>query len=97
MASQQQGGIITLKGESIEDRMRFTIVDNGIGFEVKAYEKGNDDLITHHRGYGHIGLTNIRTRLELYYKDDFIFDITSRLNVGTTVYIDIPKKGSFDV
>ncbi len=97
LASQQQGGIITLKGESIEDRMRFTIVDNGIGFEVKAYEKGNDDLITHHRGYGHIGLTNIRTRLELYYKDDFIFDITSRLNVGTTVYIDIPKKGSFDV
>jgi len=97
LASQQQCGKVTLTGENLDDRMRFTIIDNGIGFEVKSYEEESDDVITHHRGYGHIGLANIRTRLALYYKDDFIFDITSRLNKGTIVYIDIPKKGTHNV
>ncbi|MCH4886365.1 hypothetical protein EZV73_02240 [Acidaminobacter sp. JC074] len=92
LASQQQGGIISLAGESYVDRMRFTIIDNGIGFDVSKIEN-EDDQVVHHRGYGHIGLSNIRTRLQLYYKDDFIFDITSRPNKGTIVYIDIPKKG----
>lgn len=94
LASQQQGGKISLSGESIVDRMRFTIIDNGIGFDVKKHEEESKGMTSHHRGYGHIGLENIRTRLELYYLDDYIFDITSRPNKGTIVYIDIPKKGT---
>ena len=38
----------------------------------------------------HIGIPNIVKRLSLLYADDYFFDITSKLQQGTCVTIELP-------
>lgn len=88
-------GNITIDGHYLDSSMVFIIKDNGIGFnsDNNSQEDNLDDKPNSHRGYGHIGLSNIKERLSLFYKDKYRFQINSQINVGTTITIEIPKKG----
>lgn len=94
-------GVITICGIHNESSMLFIIRDNGIGFDTNSLldETVNDAdssqpvIPKSRRGYGHIGLSNIKDRLALFYKDQYGFIIESQPNKGTTITIEIPKRG----
>ncbi len=67
-------GVITICGIHNESSMLFIIRDNGIGFDTNSLldETVNDPdssqpvIPKSRRGYGHIGLSNIKDRLALF-------------------------------
>ena len=75
-----------------EDKLYISIIDNGLGMsqerlvEVLSLMDVPSDK--------HIGLSNIKQRMKLYYGDDIMLNIQSKENVGTKVEICIPRIGS---
>ncbi|GFR34303.1 sensor histidine kinase [Thermobrachium celere] len=74
------GGSVFLKGSYKEGYLIFIIEDTGVGFDPQ------DNYI---KGEG-IGITNIKERLNLYYGENYIFDISSSIEEGTKTIIKIP-------
>jgi len=73
-----EGGKISISAEVAHNRLRVSVIDNGLGFGVVA---GN--------GTG-LGLQNIRERLALLYQDKCRFIITPNSPGGVAVTIEIP-------
>ncbi|WP_157950098.1 sensor histidine kinase [Vallitalea okinawensis] len=94
-------GLITIYGINNESSMLFIIRDNGIGFDTNSLFNETDIhtdntqpfIPKSRRGYGHIGLSNIKDRLALFYKDQYGFAIESQRGKGTIITIELPKKG----
>lgn len=74
------GGTVKLSTYEDEDKFFVVVEDDGVGFDVN--EKKDD-------GRSHVGLTNIKKRLESMLFAEV--KITSVINQGTTVKITIPK------
>lgn len=74
---------ITVKISSYSDKKNYilTVEDNGIGFDY-------DNVIKD--GKPHIGIKNVRDKLQLMCNGQLIID--SKINIGTKVNIVIPKK-----
>ncbi len=79
-------GVWRLRIEVYEWRGYFaiSIIDNGIGFDPA---KGMDEKEDH----THIGIQNVKKRIELYYQGRAEITITSRIGIGTVVRILLPK------
>ncbi len=75
-----EGGTVTIKTIETNSYVIISVEDNGVGFDIN--EKKND-------GRSHVGVANIRKRLEEI-MGAFI-EIKSEVGVGTTVTIKIPK------
>ena len=75
-----EGGTVTIKTDETKSYVIITVEDNGVGFDIN--EKKND-------GRSHVGIQNIRKRLEEI-MGAFI-EIKSEVGTGTTVTIKIPK------
>ena len=72
-----------------DDMIQVIVADNGIGIPSERLEKiktGNDE-----EGIG-IGVNYIRSILNYYYGEDFIYDIRSKEGEGTKVSIIIPDE-----
>lgn len=66
------------------NRLIICIRDNGIGFDPdQKFQKHDTD---------HVGIRNVRQRLELFYRDQAEVRITSRKHVGTVVRITLPME-----
>lgn len=69
-----------------------SIVDNGNGMPEDVLEKiRNGEIVKNNIG-DHIGIWNIRRRLELIYGDTVELNISSKLNSGTQIWLKIPKE-----
>lgn len=76
----EKGGLILIRGQRDPDGMRsFQVEDNGRGFDEESDEKQS-----------HLGIRNVRHRLELLYGSGQEFHISSRTGEGTTVWFRIP-------
>ncbi|MGN0814915.1 MAG: sensor histidine kinase [Candidatus Coproplasma sp.] len=75
-----EGGYIKLATEEFPDRYEVRVIDNGVGFDT---ERVPDD------GRSHVGITNVRSRLEILCKGTL--EIISSPDCGTTAIIKIPK------
>lgn len=75
------GGTIVLRTWEDEENIKISIEDDGVGFAIAELEKDTS-----------VGLKNIRYRL--HHLMHGTLDIESRIGVGTTVTITIPKKES---
>ncbi|MCL2163390.1 MAG: histidine kinase [Oscillospiraceae bacterium] len=64
-----------------------SVVDDGAGFDVKAYEKELDGADMEHGG---IGLINSSKRIKLLYGNEYGLYIESRIGRGSKVVINIP-------
>ena len=73
-------GYIKVVGRRKDDKLYFTIIDNGVGIA---------DLSILETGYG---VKNVKERIKLYYGDGYGVSFASELNVGTTVNIVIPAR-----
>lgn len=68
------------------------ITDNGIGIPEEKLKKMNEGELRVTNGYNHVGLNNVKERLNLMYRTDCKFIITSEYHSGTTIYFRVPYK-----
>lgn len=83
---------IHVSAYSKEDKLYFTIKDNGPGIEKPILEEiQNNKVLSNEttRGYA---IHNVRERLDLYYDGDYKLIIDSRPGKGTVVEIILPVK-----
>lgn len=83
----------TLEGE---DKIRFEVIDNGIGMDEDRLEKLRNHLISGEivpDSKNGFGLINVQQRIQLYYGKEFGLKINSWKGSGTKVTITIPKRG----
>ena len=81
----EKGGRVIISTANTADSIRVTVEDNGVGFDVAKIRKNNGEENT-----DSTGLKNIMFRLEKMM--NATVNITSVLEVGTTVTINIPKE-----
>ena len=75
-----------------EDHLMFVVEDNGCGIEPARLVWMRDNLDSRPTGQKGIGVANIYQRLKLFYGDDVVFQIESRLGEGTRITIIIPDE-----
>ena len=76
-------GLVRVTARRKENCHEVVIADNGIGFEPNAIESAES---------GHIGIRNVRERIEKMCSGELILE--SKVGEGTTVTIRIPAKGA---
>lgn len=84
--------IIKIKIELRDQRIKFTIIDNGCGMdpkELKAVYKTIND-----KGSKNIGLTNLNRRLTLNYGEESKLKIQSKKDHGTIISFSIPTENT---
>lgn len=89
---QQTNGIINLQiYENNDASFTILISDNGKGMSPEILESLNRS--TYDSNSEHIGVQNIRKRLEMFYSTSMVdaFIYTSNRTIGTTVTITLPK------
>lgn len=75
-----------------EDHIMFVVEDNGCGIEPARLVWMRDNLDSRPTGQKGIVVANIYQRLKLFYGDDVVFQIESRLGEGTRITIIIPDE-----
>jgi sensor histidine kinase YesM len=95
------GGIVRIKIFKKDDAVWIKIIDNGIGISKEQIDRilsGAEEISLKGHTTG-IGLTNVRDRMVLYYKDPGCFGLSSKLNWGTVITLKIipNKEGGFNV
>lgn len=89
-------GKIIISGKVRADKIVFDISDTGIGMPPYVLENINrkleENISNNDDDDGHgIGLSNINSRLKLFYGEQCSFKINSVLNMGTFITISFPK------
>lgn len=72
-----------------DDRLHIKIIDNGSGMEQERIDEINNSTKQKNR-LNHIGIANIRERIELYFGEEFGLKYDSVPNVGTIVELVLP-------
>lgn len=87
--SEKRGkGRIWIRGELLDDEIRFTVTDDGVGFETgDALMKSAQDVLFQ-SGYG---LRNVDERIKLEYGSQYGLRISSTPGQGTTVLISLRR------
>ena len=83
----QEKGEIFIHTQLKDGNIVFSVSDNGYGIKPTVL-KGILDKEA--QGSSGVGLKNVNERIKICYGNDYGIEITSELDVGTTVYITIP-------
>ena len=78
--SENGFGTVVISTKEYPDRYEIVVEDNGKGFDIKSLEELDS---------GHMGVRNVRYRLEQICKGSLTFDST--IGQGTTAKISLPK------
>ena len=81
---KREGGVVSIraKHEAEENAVRIEVEDNGRGFDMTQPPSGDSN---------HVGLANVRKRLQNCFGDDLVWKIDTGLNTGTKVTLIIPS------
>lgn len=82
ITKRPQGGTVTIRTSEDSNNYIIEIHDNGVGMDLTRPVQQNDNR-------SHIGMENVRNRIESMCNGSLLFDSTP--NIGTTVYMTIPK------
>ncbi len=74
-----------------EDNLEIRVEDNGCGIPEEQLEQIKGTLSENKKEKG-IGIANIYQRLHLFYGEDVVFDIQSKVGEGTKIRIVIPAE-----
>ncbi len=89
---KRETGHVLVRVKKNENFIRFEITDTGKGMLDSEIEEVYKNLLNPPNDKeGGYGLYNVNQRLILYYGEMCSLKIKSKLNIGTTVYFDIPK------
>ena len=84
-------GEITVNCVCVENDLYIEVIDNGLGIpEEEIPLLLTDHARLHKKGSG-VGLRNVHDRIQLYFGNDYGLEITSELDIGTTIRIHLPK------
>lgn len=97
IAPRVEGGTITLRVFASSSRLHIVVEDNGVGIsedELRrirtALQMGKSaEKRPGKRSVG-IGIMNVNSRIRLYFGDRYGVDITSTIDVGTSVFVTLP-------
>ena len=81
IAKSQKQGKILISAKIKDGRLIVLVADNGVGFSVENYKQHK----THH-----IGIDNVRERIELFYGNGYFLKIESKENFYTKVTMELP-------
>ncbi|MGL5151641.1 MAG: sensor histidine kinase [Clostridium sp.] len=85
------GGLLKLQIWEDDDELYFSIVDDGVGFDVEKLKPLDEKPIdSRKKGHNSIALENIRRRLELLYADKYSIIIESKIGEGSRVRLSLP-------
>ncbi len=91
-----ENGRITIKSLRRDEFIVIEISDNGKGFDPAAKKEilkqaaaGSDGVLISDKGHVSSGLINVISRLQIYFKDESVFDICENSDGGTTFRIKI--------
>ncbi len=91
-----ENGRITIKSLRRDDFIVIEISDNGKGFDEEIKNKilkqaaaGSEGVLISDKGHVSSGLINVISRLQIYFKDEKVFDILKNQDGGTTFRIRI--------
>ncbi|MEG2361245.1 MAG: sensor histidine kinase [Christensenella sp.] len=86
------GGTIWIRGRAEDEKLIFTIDDNGRGMRAheleRIFDKNRKSAIKH----GGIAMRNIKDRIELYYGKEYGVRVESVYRRGTRVTVTLPVK-----
>ena len=85
-------GTIRIRCSRRNDFLYVHISDNGVGIPPEKLEKLRTGELKVSNGYNHIGLNNVRERLEILYQQDCRFTMLSREGEGTALSFRVPVK-----
>ena len=88
-------GIIEITGQESEQEFLIEVTDNGEGMledKLVALNKEMGEIEKEEGSSGSIGLSNVNSRIKLYFGMEYGLEISSRLGEGTTVKIRLPWK-----
>lgn len=87
-----KGGTLKITGIETDETVKFIISDNGVGIAKDICEDLNKSLLLGETPKdGHIGLYNVNSRLKIIFGNECGIRVDSTLNIGTDVYVIIPK------
>lgn len=89
LSSIGHAGEIRLIASEEKKMLRIKIVDNGAGIEAERLEQISINLRQGNQGR-HIGISNVKERIELHYGFPYGLEISSRPGGGTTVEVRLP-------
>jgi two-component system, sensor histidine kinase YesM len=90
MKALKRQGHIHIQVEKVERMLRIRVIDNGIGMDAEAVNARLIEPDVPHSQRGGYALSNVMSRLSLYYGKDAGLFIESEPYVRTTVTISIP-------
>ena len=80
ICKRQGGGTVTIRSYETDTAYVIEIADDGVGFDTESITADSET---------HVGIENVRARLK-YFGDTL--EIKSKIGVGTTAAITVPKK-----
>jgi two-component system, sensor histidine kinase YesM len=78
--------MIKIKVYKMEEKCITLIEDNGKGFDIEEMNHNRSKSIK----FSGIGLNNVDERIKLYYGEAYGLQVSSEINKGTTVVIELP-------
>ena len=91
---KESAGKVRIKIVEIGNMLIIKVIDNGVGITKELLQQLLDNTTDSGMTRGHttgIGLSNVRERIMLHYKDIARFDIKSKINMGTVITLTISK------
>lgn len=92
---KESGGIIWISGYVEQDKAIITITDNGLGIPEEKVELIKDFTSNRLRSNidcpTGIGIDNVHKRLTLFFGNLYTFEISSQVNMGTTIKLTLPR------
>ena len=82
--------LVTCKTDGVT--LFVSVRDNGVGISPEKLEKIQTGEGVSPSGYNHIGIKNVKERLQLLYQQDCHFQISSQANTGTTISFQVPYR-----
>jgi two-component system sensor histidine kinase YesM len=89
IANLESGGCITVQAYQTSQRVIIKVSDNGRGIEAATLQllQAEAKTVGHTTG---IGISNVKERLRIFFGDAAHLSISSIINQGTTVILDLP-------
>ena len=96
-----KAGRIVVKGQAVQDELRISVMDEGVGMSAGEVAALNESMQKEHTREGrHIGLKNVNQRIKLIFGPPYGVHVASTPGEGTSVTLVIPlihgEPGQFD-
>ena len=85
-------GVIQVQCTRVGDQLCVSVTDNGAGITDEILSRIKEGQTLSPGGYNHIGIQNVKERLQLMYHQECAFKILSQVGSGTTIFFSVPYR-----